>query len=386
MDNPMTATGAGSGILDLDPHLHHHRIASEEDEDHLPSSAGGAGDDENNYQDPHQSSTSRGKKVSPWQRMKWTDDVVRLLIQLVAFVGDDAAPEKHGGATVLQKKGKWKAVSRLMLERDCYVSPQQCEDKFNDLNKRYKRLNEILGRGTSCQVVENPALLDSMPHISPKAKDDVKKILSSKHLFYREMCAYHNGQKMPSCHPNVAPLKHGDDNEEEEEEDVDEEDDEENRSCELGKRGLESLRAEMEGVLKDGMWPPWEQKEWFKRQALQLRAERVEIEEEGFELEKRRFKWERFRSKKDRELERQRLRNERMRLENERMLIHVRQQELELELKWASGATNATAGGFRLDGEQGHDQMELGRVQCQYSLCHRKSWCACWLSLFISCS
>ncbi|CAB4308642.1 unnamed protein product [Prunus armeniaca] len=87
-----------------------------------------------------------------------------------------------------------------MISKGCHVSPQQCEDKFNDLNKRYKRLNDILGRGTSCRVVENPALMDSMPHLSAKAKDDVRKILSSKHLFYKEMCAYHNGQRIPDCH------------------------------------------------------------------------------------------------------------------------------------------------------------------------------------------
>ncbi|WOL10992.1 hypothetical protein Cni_G19753 [Canna indica] len=68
-------------------------------------------------------------------------------------------------------------------ERGCKVSPQQCEDKFNDLNKRYKRLTDILGRGTSCRIVENPALLDHMTNLSEKLKDDVRKILSSKHLY-----------------------------------------------------------------------------------------------------------------------------------------------------------------------------------------------------------
>jgi hypothetical protein len=81
---------------------------------------------------------------------------------------------------VLQKKGKWKSISKVMAERGFHVSPQQCEDKFNDLNKRYKRLNDMLGRGTSCQVVENPALLDVIDYLTEKEKDDVRKILSSK--------------------------------------------------------------------------------------------------------------------------------------------------------------------------------------------------------------
>ncbi|KAE8673049.1 hypothetical protein F3Y22_tig00111817pilonHSYRG00069 [Hibiscus syriacus] len=140
------------------------------------------------------------REASPWQRMKWTDSVVRFLIMAVYYIGDEGGSEgnisdptgknKVGGG-LLQKKGKWKSVSRAMMEKGFYVSPQQCEDKFNDLNKRYKRVNDILGRGTACKVVENQSLLDSMD-LSPKLKEEVRKLLNSKHLFFREMCAYHN--------------------------------------------------------------------------------------------------------------------------------------------------------------------------------------------------
>ncbi|KAG9455009.1 hypothetical protein H6P81_007913 [Aristolochia fimbriata] len=161
-----------------------------------------------------------GKRVSPWQRMKWTDSMVRLLIMVVYYVGGDdggggggggggegggAAEKKKGGGggggggLMLQKKGKWKSVSRAMMEKGFYVSPQQCEDKFNDLNKRYKRVNDILGKGTACRVVENQSLLDTFDHISPKTKDEVRKLLNSKHLFFREMCAYHS-----TCAHNAA--------------------------------------------------------------------------------------------------------------------------------------------------------------------------------------
>ncbi|KAJ6817292.1 uncharacterized protein M6B38_412110 [Iris pallida] len=58
------------------------------------------------------------------------------------------------------------------------------------------RSDTCLRRGTSCKVVENPSLLDVMDHLSDKAKDDVRKILSSKHLFYEEMCSYHNGNRL----------------------------------------------------------------------------------------------------------------------------------------------------------------------------------------------
>ncbi|XP_042515044.1 scaffold attachment factor B1 [Macadamia integrifolia] len=148
------------------------------------------------------------KRTSPWQRMKWTDNMVTLLIMVVFYIGDDGGGEAIATATatatdpsgtgkkksggLLQKKGKWKTVSKAMMERGFYVSPQQCEDKFNDLNKRYKRVNDILGKGTACKVVENQSLLDTMDNISPKMKKEVKKLLNSKHLFFREMCAYHN--------------------------------------------------------------------------------------------------------------------------------------------------------------------------------------------------
>ncbi|KAF2297540.1 hypothetical protein GH714_025346 [Hevea brasiliensis] len=146
----------------------------------------------------------RGKKRSPWQRVKWTDKMMRLLITAVSYIGEDMSSECDGGMrrklTVLQKKGKWKLVSKVMAERGFRVSPQQCEDKFNDLNKRYKKLNDMLGRGTSCQVVENPALLDVINYLTEKEKDDVRKTLSSKHLFYEEMCSYHNGNRLHLPH------------------------------------------------------------------------------------------------------------------------------------------------------------------------------------------
>ncbi|XP_070008797.1 trihelix transcription factor DF1 [Nicotiana sylvestris] len=157
-------------------------------------------DDNNSVEDGKKS------KTCPWQRMKWTDNMVRLLIMVVYYIGDEVGSEvnnnnndtynskKKGGGSVgvLQKKGKWKSVSRAMMERGFYVSPQQCEDKFNDLNKRYKRVNDILGKGTACRVVENQNLLETMDHLTQKMKEEVKKLLNSKHLFFREMCAYHN--------------------------------------------------------------------------------------------------------------------------------------------------------------------------------------------------
>ncbi|KAK4776107.1 hypothetical protein SAY87_024068 [Trapa incisa] len=170
--------------------------------------------DESSGGDPKKNGGGGGggssNKSSPWQRMKWTDTMVKLLIMAVFYIGDEGGsettsdPKKKasggGGGGLLQKKGKWKSVSRAMMEKGFYVSPQQCEDKFNDLNKRYKRVNDILGKGTACRVVENQSLLETMD-LSPKMKEEVKKLLNSKHLFFREMCAYHTscGHGVSAC-------------------------------------------------------------------------------------------------------------------------------------------------------------------------------------------
>ncbi|KDP29238.1 hypothetical protein JCGZ_16627 [Jatropha curcas] len=220
-------SGMGSGVLGLEMplhqeqnpqnphHLHHPQIVAyaHHESDHHPqtqqsmkhpypyASAKPKPQSPPSDEDEHfigDDVTSDGKrKMSPWQRMKWTDSMVRLLIMAVFYIGDEAGSEvndptgkkKAGGLS--QKKGKWKSVSRAMMEKGFYVSPQQCEDKFNDLNKRYKRVNDILGKGTACKVVENQSLLETMD-LSPKMKEEVKKLLNSKHLFFREMCAYHN--------------------------------------------------------------------------------------------------------------------------------------------------------------------------------------------------
>ncbi|CAA6670852.1 unnamed protein product [Spirodela intermedia] len=323
---------------------HHHLFqngSDEEEERSLTNEDNGAED-----------LLGKSKKGLPWQRMKWTDEMVRLLISVVACVEEDGAPEsgdalgkrKHGSGAA----GKWKTVSKMMLEKGCYVSPQQCEDKFNDLNKRYKRLNEILGRGTTCQVVENPALLDSMPHVPPKAKEDVRKILSSKHLFYREMCAYHNGQRLPHSHDlsssqgggcaqqHAASSRYpGEEDAGSEEEDYEEDGDVEERNAELFGRSSDSFQVEIDG-----------QRDWIRKRTLQLQEERMKIQMKAFELEKRRFKWQRFCSKKDRELERMKLENDRMSLENQRMSLQVKQREAELEFNRPAEPIDSSGFGF----------------------------------------
>ncbi|XP_010536037.1 PREDICTED: uncharacterized protein LOC104811130 [Tarenaya hassleriana] len=301
----------------------------------------------------------------PWQRMKWTDDVIRLLISVVASIDDDGLIDggaeeglksKHG---CLHKKGKWKMVSKIMIGKGCRVSPQQCEDKFNDLNKRYKKLNDILGRNISCSVVENPSLMDSMSHLSAKAKDEVRKILNSKHLFYKEMCAYHNGQNLPDCHyldhqgSALMPVDgcsreinkvddDGDDDDDEkyssdesdDDDDSDSEDEDGDNGIQASEQhvGLDSFRAQMSRIFKDPTKSSRERKDWIKKKKLVIHKQRAIIQTRAFQIDKQCFKWLRYCSKKNEELEGLRMENEVMRIENEQSLLRLKQKELELGL------------------------------------------------------
>ncbi|KAL0336964.1 UNVERIFIED_CONTAM: hypothetical protein Scaly_1971500 [Sesamum calycinum] len=307
------------------------------------------------------------RKMSPWQRMKWTDNMIRLLIMVVYYVGDevvsegnDPASKKKGGGGALQKKGKWKSVSQ----------------------------------GTACRVVENPSMLDTMDHLSPKMKEEVRKLLNSKHLFFREMCAYHNScghgsgagvsgvggvENSPpeaAAEPSQSQLQarqqrclHSTGNapfstnlnrgeneasklakmtSDEDDEDEDDEDDEEDESGvgseshETDERSLrkrkgtyhspliQQLDAELVNMLQDRRKSPFEKRQWMKSKLTLLDEEHVSIQYQGLELEKQRLKWLKFSTKKEREMEREKLMNERLKLENERMVLLIRQQELDL--------------------------------------------------------
>ncbi|KAK3118468.1 hypothetical protein QOZ80_9BG0699620 [Eleusine coracana subsp. coracana] len=347
-------------------HSHHLKNFMSDDEEHELT------------EDANDTLSGKGKKGSAWHRMKWTDSMVKLLITAVSYTWEDPGSDLGGGRrnfTIMQKKGKWKAISKVMGERGCHVSPQQCEDKFNDLNKRYKRLTDILGRGTACKVVANPALLDSMNHLSDKMKDDAKKIMNSKHLFYEEMCSYHNNNRANL--PEDSALQHSlqlalrckedHDSRKDVSGDADDdhsaysdyyEDDEEHHEVYMNMREPSmlkrmrqndtalvnlhphegSVRSDPHGntvdintVFPDGTNMALLQQE-LASQSLEIQKRCLQIDEKELELTKQRLKWERFK-KKDRELERMTLENEHMMIENRRLELELRQKEIEVGLK-----------------------------------------------------
>lgn len=323
-------------------------------------------DDEPSFaEDEVHNDQDRGKKSMQWHRVKWIDKMVKLLITAVSYIGEDANSEFSSGGirrkyANIQKKGKWKSVSKVMAERGHCVSPQQCEDKFNDLNKRYKRLNEILGRGTSCQVVERPELLERMDHVSDKAKEEVKKILSSKHLFYEEMCSYHNSNRLHLPHDldlqrslRLALRSNRDDRDGNDDEDVEMNDEDDDEEFEDGGEGKKKRCAKKmkpcgsshnEGFFSGhtttqmvdhqlGLLAEEDEMKgkWMNERRLKLVEQRLEIQAQTLQLEQERFKWERFCKKKDRELEIMKMENERMKLENELMALELKKRQLNVE-------------------------------------------------------
>ncbi|XP_011042184.1 PREDICTED: uncharacterized protein LOC105137931 [Populus euphratica] len=247
-------------------------------------SGDGSEDDDQSFMEDgngENSTGAKGKQGFPWQRMKWTDNVVRLLISVVACVGDDDTFDGMGGL---------------------------------------KRKSGLLQK-------------------KAKAKDDVGKIWSSKHLFYMEICAYHNGQRTPNCQdfdlqgcslPLERCSKDMNGSGEDEVEGNDDSDDDESNNeadnnadetwesmgqlCErivneehshlCSQSGWQnSFGVEMTAIFQDTNVLPWERKEWIKKQRLKLLEQRVNIKAQAFELEKQQFKWLRYCSKKDKEFE-----------------------------------------------------------------------------------
>ncbi|KAF6151816.1 hypothetical protein GIB67_010390 [Kingdonia uniflora] len=122
--------------------------------------------------------------------IKWNENTVKLLLEVSLFVLKSEA--SHGTKTKFRVLRKMKKVSKIMMERGCNASPEQCNYKLCNLLLRYKRLNKILGVETSCNVVENRDLLNSVPELTEEMKDEVRKILNSKTFLYQEMHLYQN--------------------------------------------------------------------------------------------------------------------------------------------------------------------------------------------------
>lgn len=253
-----------------------------------------------------------------WHRMKWTDEMVKLLITAAAYAGEYARLISQQNRS--QKKGKWKAISEVMMQRGFLVSPQQCEDKFNDLNKKYKRLNEILGKGTACDVVENPSVMDTM-NLSDETAEEIIRILSSKQLFYQEMCSYHNENFLHL--PRDEDLEHsirlaikgkG--------RNINESDDQDLMILdEKSAKRMRPTAAEEEGEGHVIIVPENDLNDCKEQKSVSIRLQ--ELEAQRLELEKERLKWLEYSQNEDRKVEKMNLENKMMKLQNQRFTFEL---------------------------------------------------------------
>lgn len=282
-----------------------------------------------------------GDEASSWMRVSWTDKMVKLLITAASYIGGGAFADSNSSGNftslLLPRIGKWKAISMALVERGFKVSAQQCEDKFNDLNKKYKRLNTILGNGISCRVVENPKLLHIL-NIPGHVKEEAYRILTSKQLLYKELCSYHHKNRLFLPHDRelqwqLMTIVRG----------------ENGLQCcgepEAAKANGDSSRGKSAKRTKMGSHPPignvrvknaltqGGQRELLGNEQmsscwLQLEVQKLELQKQKLQLEKQRIKWLRFSQMEDQKMDEMRLENESLKLDNARLAFELKRQEM----------------------------------------------------------
>lgn len=267
-----------------------------------------------------------------YHRIKWSDEMVKLLITGVAYFvagnlnsshdqnnnNNNSNSSSSSNNINHQRKGKWRAISSAMKQRGYLVSPQQCEDKFNDLNKKYKRLNDILGKSTASDVVRNPSVLDSM-NLCDETAEEVIKILSTKQLFYQEMCSYHNRNWLfldhDECLERALNLALNNKNVTR------------NKSANTIIRGGGGRDSE-ENMPKstDQRWIISNYCTDFGTLMLlrdEMEERKLRLQQQRLMLEEKWYKWRKYCQREDRKLEKMRLGNKLMKLQNQRLACEL---------------------------------------------------------------
>ncbi|CAA3015063.1 Hypothetical predicted protein [Olea europaea subsp. europaea] len=150
-----------------------------------------------------------------------------------------------------------------------------------------------------------------MDHISEKAKEEVQKILSSKHLHYEEMCSYHNGNRLhlppdPDLQSSLRlALRSGDDHDENDvnrhlhDDNVEVgQEAESDGNDEYEENQPEIPDADVTQAPPEGVKANTSQKQLLNHHTLQLEEQRLHIEAQMLELEKERVNWQRFARKR----------------------------------------------------------------------------------------
>ncbi|CAH1445151.1 unnamed protein product [Lactuca virosa] len=223
----------------------------------------------------------------PFTTLKWTDEMVKLMIIAISYIMEASITSPDfkkttQKSTLVSKETKWKVISMVMSERGYNVTPQQCEDTFLEINKKYNQLIGLLGKPTSCEVFEKPILLDSI-EMPETLKHEAQKLLESDQFYYREMCSLHHNNRMFIPHD------------------------------------WEVMRLVFLGL---------EGNEWDDLQARWARLEekKLEIQEKRLELEKDRVEWLCLDQNEEMKVEKMRLENEKLKFENARLAFELKRK------------------------------------------------------------
>nr|GEU66382.1 hypothetical protein [Tanacetum cinerariifolium] len=242
--------------------------------------------------------------VGDASHLKWTDEMARLLVNIISYIGEAEKSEDNASSRKLKRMPmitKWNAISNVMKERGYTFSPQQCEKKFSDMRRRYNELVGLVGRTKSCEVVENPIILDSltMPAIQ---KEEVRKLLGSEQLLFHEMWSFHNANRVYLT-----------------------------LDLELRRSVFRSL--DKEGSSKELV----RNRNQNKRKDVsthwnELEEKSLEIKEKMLQIEKARYEWMCANRDEDLKLAKMKLENENLRLENARLAYQLKRQKTVLKI------------------------------------------------------
>ncbi|KAI3805111.1 hypothetical protein L1987_27172 [Smallanthus sonchifolius] len=240
--------------------------------------------------------------------LNWTDETARLLITAISYIAEAESSELREDASsnklkLIPKMTMWKVISTVMSERGFNVSPQQCEEKFGDINNKYKQMIGLLGRATSCNVVENPILLDSI-NMPENKKEKARKLFQSEQFLYRDMCSFHHGNRMFLPH-----------------------------DWELRRSVFLNLANNCDEHFKNQQGNHNEtgqnqnESEVLRARWAETEEKSLEIQEQRLQFEKERFEWLCFNRNEDLKLEKMRLENESLKLENAKLSFELKHRQ-----------------------------------------------------------
>ncbi|CAD6255259.1 unnamed protein product [Miscanthus lutarioriparius] len=261
---------------------HHHQHHS-----HHSKNFKSDGEEHDVAEDATDTPSGKGKKGSAWHRMKWTDSMVKLLITAVSYTGDDHGADSGGGRrnfTIMQKKGKWKAISKhsLLLALRCKEEHDPRRDPSGDADEDDQSADSDYEENDEEQHPVHTNMWEPSTH-KRKRHSDVALVTSSSH----------EGSERSDPH---------------------------------------GVTVDINKAFTDATNMVLLQQD-LASQAIEIQKRRLQIEAKELELTKQRLKWERFRKKKDREIEKMALENDHMMIENKRLELELRHKELELDLK-----------------------------------------------------